>query len=1127
MKKIQNPFMSMKSIYSLLCVLSLSLYANFAQAQTYTIYPIPQKVTMGSRSVELTPQINFICEEGIDQFTRDRAQEVFEKAGYTLVEATAPSQTLTNLYLGVNGSNGTADQYAGNNDLPLSVFTPANNKFDAHLLQINGNSPHGDMVILGDENGSAFYAFATLEQMFEQAGGNALGQITFEDYSHTQYRGIVEGFYGHPYTVDNRISLFEFCKRFKMNIFIYGPKSDPYHLGNWRDDYPTSVTDSQRHLGMITQDDLRTIAAAARKNHVSFIWAAHPGLEQGISFSNESSVDSGIDDLMDKFQHLYDLGIRGFGVFIDDMRYTPSGNMQAYLANTTQVQLREQFPSKTPEDKISPLFFIPTAYALNYSTSSTLTSLASVDKEVVIGFTGYDCFSNVRASSVNDMANRVGRNPLMWWNNPVNDDHEDRIYMRELTAHWTIEQEGPIATLNSIVSNPMNQAQASKVALFGVADYAWNPATFDARQNWEESFSHIAQPGDTETAEVLKTFARFSNSTIEETEMISLFTNFQNKYSKGSLPDEAVEIYNRLTELNEACIYIENMQNSPIKDYQLIYKDLLPWNAKLKAMSTIVLDALDLLNSDIELSRSEGWAKSLRLKPMFDGLNTDSIYMVSALEESGTKSRETFYLVTPSNNYFRPFVNFLVGQTDTSISCEWPENEQPQVITNIEGGTTATLSITDDNYSLNGLTGTTLCKGEYIGLYFADVLSISVDELELPANIIVETSINGKLWNETRLPINDFNTAYIRLKNCTENDATINFGSLPTRVIFNEIEDTPTASTNMSTYLDNTIDKIVDGNPSSIFYSSKKQLKDNYILLTFSGYKPRYEITITFSGGDILKGTAVIELSPDNNTWETVAEFSESDIDNNLQYSCNAAGRQARYVRFRITDDRSTANWLQVAEFTVTTTEATATFSRTVDNNGLGIISLSDKNLNTGFQSSAAGYIQHEFIENINIESIEIYHNTTFDQQYPLPTISIYNGEEWIEKGYLNSYVTIVDTKDEKMVTSLKITWTDNNIPNLYEIFPTGTPYTEPSPSGIEGNTTVQPVIYNHGSLIFAQEGNYTIDLYDTQGRQLLSKRLQARIGKVFTFDVDVAQGLYYVVVSKDSKRVNTFKVVL
>ncbi len=1080
MSIINKFFTAMKNKYAFLCVLAFNFCVSFLHAQSYTIYPIPQKVTEGTGSVELTSQINFICESGIDEFTRNRAEEVFEKAGYTLVEAISPSQTLTNLYVGVNGSNGSVAQYAGNNSLPLTVFNSGDNKFDAHLLQVNGNSTHGDIVVLGDANGSAYYAFATLEQMLEQTQGNSLRQVTFEDYAYMQHRGIVEGFYGHPYSVESRLSLLEFCKRFKMNVFIYGPKADPYHLGNWREDYPTSVTAEQRNLGWITQEDLRALGTKAQNCHVQFVWAAHPGLENGINFTSNSTIDEGVEELMNKFQHLYDLGIRGFGVFIDDMTYTPAGARQAYLADATQKKLREKFPSQDADKKISQLFFVGTTYVYASWTASTLYSYRSIDSDVVIGFTGWEVFSTIEASNISNMADCIGRNPMLWWNNPVNDNYDDRIYMRELTAHWAIETYNP-NRLNSLVLNPMQEGQASKVALFGGADYAWNPQKFKDHDNWLASFAHIVQPGDTEAAEALETFARFSNSTIEDDDMIALYGNFQSKYSEGNLPTETAEIRTRLTQLNEACSLIESWQNSEVKDYQLMYEDLRPWNAKLKTMSTIALNALDVLELGNSFSRPEGWEKYRQLQTLFAGMATDSTYMVSALEESGTFTHERYCMVTPGDSQFRPFVEFLVSKTGANAPGEWPAKDQPQIITNQENLSGVTLSTSASQYTLNGLDNLTLAPDEYVGIYFGDVKSISITTLSLD-NITLETSSNGKEWSEEQTPINEKITSYIRLKNNTGNHATINIASLSISVISNEVEDTPTASTNMKTYQSNSIDKIIDGNSISFFWAGQPQGLGDYIMLSYTTTQPRYDITLTFTSVDQLVGTAVIEVSTNNSTWEQVAEFSGNEINSNHQYTCNAAGRLAQYVRFRITNS-STNNWLQLAEFSVKTAEL---FSQTTDNNGANINTLADKDLTTGFQANSAGYIEHSFIENINIESIEIYHNTEFDNQSALPTIAIFNGKEWIEKGNLDSYSTIIDTQEEKMVTKLKISWNEQNIPNIYEILPIGTPYVEPAnPNAIENITMAQPAVYVHNNhlVVKAEQAIQAVTLYDMSGR--------------------------------------------
>ena len=1073
----------MRKLFTLFTLFCLSGLLFLNQAQTYTIYPTPQKVVEGDGSVELSKTINVICESNIGEVSRNRMKEVLENAGYTINYVDEASQTATNLYIGTSGSNGAAARYAADHNLPLTVFEPGDNKFDPYLLQINNLHPYGDIVILGNDKGSEYYAFATLEQIFEQADGNTVRQITFEDYAHTQYRGIVEGFYGHPYSVENRISLFEFCKRFKMNVFVYGPKSDPYHLGNWRDDYPTSLTEQERFFGMITQDDLKQMTAAAKACHVDFIWAAHPGLQQPISFSNITAMDQGIDALMTKFDHLYSLGVRGFGVFIDDMSYTPSGDMQAHLADETQKRLRERFVTDNPDDEIAPLFFVPTAYALNYTGSYTLSSLSNIDSEVVIAFTGYDCFSNIRPSAIDDMASRVGRNPVMWWNNPVNDDHDERIYMRELTTHWTIESTEAINTLNGLILNPMNQAQASKVALFGAADYSWNPVAFDVHQNWDDVFARLARHGDTQTAEAFKCFARFSDALVEDDDMIALYNGFMDKFGGETFPEEAAQLRTELEKLNQACIYIESLKESDERDYRLMYEDIRCWNAKLKTISTIALDALDMLEQGNTMSRAEGWEKYLRLKTLYTGMHSDSTYLVSALEDYGTSTYEKLYEVTPGDSYLRPFTDFLIEKVGNKVPGEWPEKDNPQVITNIDNLQGVELTIEESSFTLSGLNSTELDPDQYIGIYFGNLEKITLPATDFNSGIAVEISENGKQWTTMQLPVEQQKAAYVRIKNTSNTMVTAGSNQLTGTCLFSTVSSTPTVSTNMSQYQNYAIERVIDGNPNSYFWSSTSQTEGDYILLTYPTSQPQYEITITFTDNDQISGTAAIEVSNNNTEWTQIAEFNSDYLDANRSFTCNADGLSARYVRF-IIRDASDKYWLQVAEFK---SEMASKDTQTTDQNGVQIATLSDKDLTTGYQATTAGYVEHHFIENLNIESIEIFHNTTFDSRYELPKIYVNDGTEWLEMGHLDSPCTILDTHKMKLVTAVKIEWNAENIPDLYEILPCGTPYVEKD----ETSTSIEEIgtsgikLYTHDNQLYVQAGSpiTNLALYDLFGR--------------------------------------------
>lgn len=314
----------------------------------YLIYPTPQKVTDAEQTVLLSNTVNVIKEDGIDTVTKNRIDEVFAKHGLAVEYSAAPVQGKTNLYIGINGSGGLADTYEG---IPRDVFAAGANKFDMHVVQIKEN---GDLVILGKDTDAAYYGLATLEQVLDQAEGSTLKVSTFEDYANQKYRGAVEGYYGYPWTVDGTLSWMDYAKRYKMNVFLYGPKSDPYHLGKWRQDYPTELTDDETAHGVLTQDDIRTITTKAAACNVDFVWVAHPAMQNGINFSSNATIDQGVEDLMVKFAHMYDLGVREFGVFLDDITGSASGTRHAYLIDQVQKKLYETYniEGASAEDQI-------------------------------------------------------------------------------------------------------------------------------------------------------------------------------------------------------------------------------------------------------------------------------------------------------------------------------------------------------------------------------------------------------------------------------------------------------------------------------------------------------------------------------------------------------------------------------------------------------------------------------------------------------------------------------------------------------------------------------------------------------------------------------------------------------
>ena len=80
--------------------------------------------------------------------------------------------------------------------------------------------------------------------------------------------GVVEGYYGRPWSGEARRDVIRFIGGRGMNAFVYGPKNDPFHRDRWRELYPAE--------GLA---DLRTTAGVARQAKVRFVYALSPGLD--------------------------------------------------------------------------------------------------------------------------------------------------------------------------------------------------------------------------------------------------------------------------------------------------------------------------------------------------------------------------------------------------------------------------------------------------------------------------------------------------------------------------------------------------------------------------------------------------------------------------------------------------------------------------------------------------------------------------------------------------------------------------------------------------------------------------------------------------------------------------------
>ncbi|NDV67194.1 beta-N-acetylglucosaminidase [Bacteroides sp. 224] len=347
------------------------------------------------------------------------------------------------------------------------------------------------ITITGYDERGAFYGIQTLRQIIESpASANfQLPYLEIKDHPDLPHRGVIEGFYGNPWSHETRLSLIEFYGRFKMNIYFYGPKDDPYHSSpHWRLPYPEKEAMNIKELIM-----------ACNRNRVDFVWAIHPGKD--IKWNEED-----YQNLKNKLEGMYDLGVRSFAIFFDDI--TGEGVNPVKQTELTN-RVNEEFV-KVKGD-VTPLVICPTDYSKAWAKPGPDGALSiygkTLDPSVQIFWTGDVVCSDLTKETMDWINSRIKRPAFYWWNYPVTD------YIKN-----TIVLQGPVYGLNTSLtaddlcgfgSNPMENGEASKLALYGVSDYSWNIAAYNPIDNWERGIAMLV-PG---AAEAYRTFAIHSCDT--------------------------------------------------------------------------------------------------------------------------------------------------------------------------------------------------------------------------------------------------------------------------------------------------------------------------------------------------------------------------------------------------------------------------------------------------------------------------------------------------------------------------------------------------------------------------------------------------------------------------------------
>ena len=284
-------------------------------------------------------------------------------------------------------------------------------------------------------------------------------------------RGVIEGFYGAPWSHAERLDLIRFCGRHDLNTWVYAPKDDPFHRAKWRELYPEA--ELERIAELVT---------ACRKHGVDFAYAIAPGLD--LCYSHEPEWER----LVAKVEQVRTAGVVHFQLLWDDVEHAlhcpedeelygaaerPTGAAQAAFSNRFAREIEQP----------GPLVVCPMAYAATGDGPYRRCFRAELDPSIVLYWTGPEVVSLAIHRDELDMSvhRYAGHEHLLWDNFPVNDWAPEILHLGPLRGRDPRLADGK---LRGIIANAMVQCVPSKLALATVADWARGPFAYEPLESY-------------------------------------------------------------------------------------------------------------------------------------------------------------------------------------------------------------------------------------------------------------------------------------------------------------------------------------------------------------------------------------------------------------------------------------------------------------------------------------------------------------------------------------------------------------------------------------------------------------------------------------------------------------------
>jgi hypothetical protein len=263
--------------------------------------------------------------------------------------------------------------------------------------------------------------------------------------------GVIEGFYGTPWSHEDRLACIDFLEQSGGNTYVWAAKQEPRHRDQWSEPF--------------TQDERESFAQlAGRSSRVQLAVGITPG------------EDATPEQLIQKLEPARDAGCSVVVLSFDDLPVLDAAGQHQYLAHKVLHTLQ------------LPVWIVPTHYAGTTSSKYLERLCAGLDTSIEVMWTGNAVVTEtITAAEARARQTATGnRPPLLWDNTPVNDA---RMRGHLHLGPYMGREEKLRDVCSGILVNPMEEFRASLATMTSAS--AW----FNGQNHVEVWREYVEQQG--------------------------------------------------------------------------------------------------------------------------------------------------------------------------------------------------------------------------------------------------------------------------------------------------------------------------------------------------------------------------------------------------------------------------------------------------------------------------------------------------------------------------------------------------------------------------------------------------------------------------------------------------------